>query len=151
MSRSSILERLYELDQDKTSDNIKVTKLMYDVLHNRISVDDAESELKVIDPFYIRYEFLQNLKGKPIYKNIQEFRKGNLSIIETMKMVSSLVTQILIQVEHDDTLNPKSLQIDDLLNILSQYSNDPLTINTELINSLLDSYGWKEEKLDDNQ
>lgn len=149
MKRSSILERLYELNADDSSDKKSISKLMYDVIHNKVSTEDAESQLRVIDPFYIRYEFLQNLKGKPIYKNISEFRKGNLSNIEIMKMISSLITQILIQIEHNPEITAKSLQIDVLLSILKDYSENPSNIDFDRINSLLDNYGWKDQS-DDN-
>lgn len=147
MNRSSILERLYELNHDKSVDKESVSKLMNDVISKKVSESEAESELRSIDPAYIRTSFLQNLKGKPIYKNISEYKKGNLSDIEIMKMISSLITQIFIQVEHNDEITPKSLQVDELLEIISQYSNKSI-IDTNKIDSLLDDYGW--EGKDDN-
>lgn len=143
MKRGDIIERLYEL---RSSDSLKesVDSLMNDVLSNKITTEDAESKLRDIDPKYIKHEFLQNLKGKPIYKNIIEYKKDKLTNIQIAKMVSSLITQILIQTEQFSSLDPKSLQIDTLLEIIKEYSEDPSVINRSKIDDLLSNYGWED-------
>lgn len=147
MERRLLIERMYELNADPNTNKDELTKLMFDVLHNKISTDDAESKLRLLDPMYIRYEFIQNLVGKPIYKNIEDFKKGNLSEILIAKMVSSLVTQVLIQVEKNPEISAKSLQIDSLLDILHEYS-ETSKINVDKLNSLLINYGWSDSPND---
>ena len=142
MKRSDIFERLYELNDSDKKDS--VTKVMYDLINNKITNEEAEMQLRLIDPYYARYEFLQNLKGKPIYKNIIEFKKGNLSDIQIIKMVSSLITQILIQKEQNADLDINSLQVDVLLDMIKRYSvgNE---IDFDRLNDLLDQYGWSDQ------
>ena len=142
MKRSNILERLYELNNDdEVPYKDTVTKLMYDVIHNNITTDEAELQLRSIDPTYTRYEFLQNLKGKPVFNNINEYKRGNLKDIEIAKMISSLVTQILIQHEQNSNVSIKSLQIDVLLDLLKEFS-ETSTINSQKLDYVLSQYGW---------
>lgn len=147
MNRSSIIERLYELNQsDFEIDKDRINQLMYDVLNNKVSIEDAEVELRSIDPSYTRYEFLQNLKGKPIYQSIKDYKKDKLNNIQIAKMVSSLITQILIQHEKNPSVSCKALQIDALIEILSDYSSYGLeVIDRKLLDHLLDVYGWDDQ------
>lgn len=141
MKRSSIIERIYELQEDNSQDKESLTKLFYDVIHNNITIDDAELQLRSIDPSYSRYEFLQNLKGKPVFNNINEYKKGNLDEIQIAKIISSLITQILIQHELNPDVSINSLQIDVLLDLLKEFS-ETNQINSQKLDYVLSQYGW---------
>lgn len=151
MNRSSILERLYELkdylekDSELESSSRDVDLLIEDFLSNKVSISDVEVKLRSMDPSYIRSEFLHNLEGKPVYQSIKDYKKGKLTQIQIAKMVSSLITQVLIQCERDPSINCKSLQIGGLMKVLEEYSHNSEIINTELLDYLLASYGWIDE------
>lgn len=146
MSKSSVLERLYELDsiEGQEVDKNSINKLMYDLLHNKITPEEVESELRRIDPAYVRYDFLMNLKDKPIGKSIKEYKEGNLNDVQIAKMLSSLVTQIFIQIEKNDKISIQDLQIDYVLNVIQEYANSG-SINYDEVDMLLDRYGWSDD------
>lgn len=145
MNRIDIIERLYELTSiSEGADVDRVNSLKDDIISNKIDEKSAELELRKIDPYYIRYEFLNNLKNKPIYKNIKEYKKGNLSNIQIAKIISSLITQILIQNEQNSEINIKSLQIDVLADMIKDFADNPDNIDHDKLDFILDKFGWSD-------
>lgn len=145
MNRIDIMERLYELKSiSEGADTEKVITLLDDIIRNKVSEESAELELRKIDPYYVRHEFLKNLKNKPIYKNIVEYKKGNLSNVQIAKIISSLITQILIQSEQNDEINIKSLQIDVLADMIKDYADNPDRIDFDKLDFILDKFGWSD-------
>ena len=112
------------------NDSEKISKIRDMILNSNKNID-------------IDINFIQSIKNKVIYKNMKKLLDddNSLSTLDKAKMVTSLITHCIIDIEINNT-NKKDYPIVDLYVILGYYINDDIDkFNHEVINFINDRYG----------
>lgn len=122
------------------SDDVKskISDLQDSFLVNEISAEDVYSQLSsIIDVSNGWYDIL---KTKPVHKNLLLVLNEKITDpTEVAKIVSSMVTQLIIRKIADPDLDYNLVRLSDWINILSDYSNT-LTIDLSRVKSLIQDF-----------
>lgn len=122
------------------SDDVKskISDLQDSFLVNEISAEDVYSQLSsIIDVSNGWYDIL---KTKPVHKNLLLVLNEKITDpTEVAKIVSSMVTQLIIRKIADPNLDYNLVRLSDWINILSDYSNT-LTIDLSRVKLLIQDF-----------
>jgi len=154
MDRSEVLEQLYAKLPDKRAD-----ELIDLVLSDESYIAEAEDYLLNGDEPQEQINIFAAIKGKPLYKNTLKFMEDETeNVYVIMKMLSSIITQILIQCELRENKTPYNI-LDKLTKLLLEISKEGDFISADLkeeIKSEIYFLGWESptierqgEELDD--
>lgn len=127
-SRQELIKSLCLVISNNTDKSVEANNLLKKLLSNTISVNDCISEynnLVGITTSANTY-FIDKYHNKPLGKSLHNFTKHKLSIIETAKLLSSLVTHSLIEINLGTEVDTGLPQLLTLLNkiVISNYTND---------------------------
>lgn len=112
------------------------------LLSNEISIDQANLELLKLQPIELYQEWWSIISKKPIHKNLLNILNNKIEDIdEIAKIVSSLMTQLIIRKHADPSIDLTALHFGDLLEILSDYyTNNGTHINVDKFKSIINLY-----------
>lgn len=150
MDRSSLMKSICYLALDSDSKDkeckSKALSLLEDFTAHRI--DEATA--------YDRYQAILNsnsgywsdkYKSKVVYESLQKYQAGKLDNIATAKMVSSLITHSLIEMEQNDSATLEDMGVHELSDILQEMlSSDLHESCSSTLDSVLHKYGYLEDK-----
>lgn len=128
-SRQELIKSLCLVISNNTDKSVEANDLLKKLLSNEISVSDCISEYNDLvgdaDSVSTTY-FIDKYHNKPLGKSLHNFTKHKLSIIETAKLLSSLVTHSLIEINLGTEVDTGLPQLLTLLNkiVISNYTND---------------------------
>lgn len=116
--------------------------LQQQLLSNKVSVEQANIEILKLTPIELYQEWWSIISKKPIHKNLLNILNDKIEDpTEIAKIVSSLMTQLIIRKNADPTIDLSLLHFGDLLEILSDYYNNNCSyINTNKFKSIINSY-----------
>lgn len=116
--------------------------LQQQLLNNEIPVEQINTEILKLKPSKLYQEWWSIISKKPIHKNLLNIVNDKIeNVDEIAKIVSSLMTQLIIRKNADPTLDLSLLHFGDLLNILSDYYNSNSSyINVDKFKSIINSY-----------
>ena len=120
MSRQQIIERICSLINADNSNEIKnsAQSLLADFSSNRVSLNEAVDRLNDLENSKSRYWESIDLP-KSLFDNIKKFKKGELSDIQRIKLVSSVITRCAIEIEYHPDINPDTTGIYDFMKYLN--------------------------------
>ena len=112
------------------------------LLNNEVSVEQANIEILKLRPSELYQEWWSIISKKPIHKNLLNILNDKIeNVDEIAKIVSSLMTQLIIRKNADPTLDLSLLHFGDLLSILSDYYNSNAShIDIDKFKSIINSY-----------
>lgn len=112
------------------------------LLNNEVSVEQANIEILKLQPSELYQEWWSIISKKPIHKNLLNILNNKIeNTDEIAKIVSSLMTQLIIRKNADPTLDLSLLHFGDLLSILSDYYNNNASyIDIDKFKSIINSY-----------
>ena len=146
MNQAEVLEELYERLPNKEADELIDLVLSDDSNISKAVAFLSKSKMSELN--ITPYDFFAGINGKPIYKTVAKFMNGELNdVIQVLKMLSSLLTQIFIQCELRG-LNPGNFcikNITDVINKISQVSELDISIADDVKNIII-GLGWNVEK-----
>lgn len=116
--------------------------LQQQLLNNEVSVEQANIEILKLRPSELYQEWWSIISKKPIHKNLLNILNDKIeNTDEIAKIVSSLMTQLIIRKNADPTLDLSLLHFGDLLSILSDYYNSNAShICVDKFKSIINSY-----------
>lgn len=128
-----------EINDSSISENRdKARKLLNELISNRIT--EEEALIRLSD--YNKYWKSVNLP-KSLYDNLKKFRKSELTNIQKTKLVSSIVTRCLIEIEYHPDLNPELTGIYEFLDYLNYLLNKSTkSYEEQTLTELLIKYGF---------
>lgn len=99
MTKSEVLEELYGQLPDREAD-----RLIDMILEDDSALPKAEAWITRGNPITLEgYNLFAGIKTKPIYRTVAKFMEGGIDDpVQTLKMLSSVLTQIFIQCELRD-------------------------------------------------
>ena len=105
---------------------------------------------------YDRYQSILNensgywsdkYKSKVVYESLQKYKDGKLDNLATAKMVSSLITHSLIEMDLNESATLESMGTKELVQVLSDILNSELNEScSDMLNTILYRYGYLEDK-----
>lgn len=112
------------------------------LLNNEVPVEQANIEILKLQPSELYQEWWSIISKKPIHKNLLNILNNKIeNTDEIAKIVSSLMTQLIIRKNADPTLDLSLLHFGDLLSILSDYYNNNASyIDIDKFKSIINSY-----------
>lgn len=146
MSRSEIIELLCNLVLDDTNQKQIADSILANLVRNKISVDEAIAQYNSLMQSKKGY-WVGKLKSKVVYEALKKYQRGEQSPLDTSKMISSLITHAIIELQSSDNASMSDLGIPELLDMLSISLLD--SDNPEFLNKLdevLRTYGYLDEK-----
>lgn len=85
-------------------------------------------------------EWYEIIKNKPVYKNLLAISDGKITDSTIIaKVVSSMITQIIIRKNADPSLDFNVVRLNDWIKILENYTNT-LTIDIDKVKNLIQDY-----------
>ena len=92
ITRQELIELLYEQKEAHK----EYEPVLNELLESKITVDEAVDKAIKIEEEINSLSFLPAIMDKPLFKNIRRFVNEELDDLETMKMLSSILTQLFI-------------------------------------------------------
>ena len=116
--------------------------LQQQLLNNEVSIEQANAEILNLKPSELYQEWWSIISKKPIHKNLLNILNDKIkNVDEIAKIVSSLMTQLIIRKHADPTTDLSLLHFGDLLNILSDYyRNNEACIDIDKFKSIINLY-----------
>lgn len=149
MSRSELIGRICSVvnGSDYSANQKSNAKLLLEKLTARkVSEEDAAEQYQSIlnenDAYWI-----DKLKPKAVYESLKRYRSGNLDSIGVAKMVSSLITHGLIEIQKSGSASVSSLGLAELSECLNSIINSNLNecLTTQL-DEILTKYGYLQKE-----
>lgn len=112
------------------------------LLNNEVSVEQINAEILKLRPSELYQEWWSIISKKPIHKNLLNIINDKIeNVDEIAKIVSSLMTQLIIRKNADPKIDLAALRFGDLLEILSDYYiNNASHINVDKFKSIINLY-----------
>lgn len=146
MSRSEIIELLCNIILDDPNQKQIADSILNNLIRNRISVEDAAEQCKLLMHSKQGY-WVGKLKSKVVYEALKKYQKNEQLPLDTSKMISSLITHAIIELQSNAQLTKSDLGIPELLDLLSMSLSDQLSEEFYLkLDEFLRNYGYLEEK-----
>lgn len=149
MSRSELIGSICSVvnSSDYSANQKSNAKLLLERLTARkISEEDAAEQYQSILNEADAY-WLDKLKPKAVYESLKRYRSGNLDSIGVAKMVSSLITHGLIEVQKSESASVSSLGLAELSECLSSIINSNLNeCSTTQLDEVLAKYRYLQKE-----
>lgn len=150
LNRQSLIKEISFLALDKEryskQQNEQAIQLLAELTAKRIDESVA----------YDRYQSILNAnsgywsdkyKSKVVYESLQKYQQGKLNNIATAKMVSSLITHALIEMELNESATLDDMGVKELAGVLQNMLNSELNEScSDMLNPILYRYGYLEDK-----
>lgn len=146
MDRPELIESLCSLILEDANLKMEANNLLTDLISNRIDVLDASARYEALLRSRRGY-WVYRLKSKVVYSALKKYQKGDQSMLDTSKMISSLITHSIIELQSNPKINPQDLGIPELIELLNMSlfdSANPDFFNR--LNNVLIEYGYLEKK-----
>lgn len=116
--------------------------LQQQLLNNEVSTEYANSIILNFTPVELYQQWWSIISKKPIHRSLLNILNDKVvDVNEIAKIVSSMITQLIIRKIADPTIDLSLLRFDDLLSILSDYSkNNASHINVDKFKSIINLY-----------
>lgn len=150
LDRSTLMKDICYLALDSDSKNkeckSKALALLEDFTAHRIDESTAYDRYKSILNSNSGY-WSDKYKSKVVYESLQKYQAGKLDNLATAKMVSSIITHSLIEMEQNDSVTLDDMGVQELSNILQEMINSDLNEScSNALNAILYKYGYLENK-----
>lgn len=140
-NRSNLLITIASLIQQNSFNESSVKELSdlrFQILNNEISIEDAYSQLT--SSILFPDEWYEIIKKKPIHRNLLAISNGKIEDpLEIIKIVSSMITQLIIRKIADPALDYKLVRFNDWVSILQNYANTS-EVDIEKVKTLIHNY-----------
>lgn len=146
MNRPDLIESLCNIILEDSSLKSEANALLTDLTSNKIDLQDALTRYNALIQKKRGY-WVGKLKSKVVYSALKKYQKGEQSLLDTIKMISSLITHSIIELQTDSSITAKDLGIPELIDLLSISLFD--SSNPEFpkrLNEVLLEYGYLDEK-----
>ena len=146
MDRPELIESLCSLILEDANLKMEANNLLTDLISNRIDVLDASARYEALLKSRRGY-WVHRLKSKVVYSALKKYQKGDQSMLDTSKMISSLITHSIIELQLNPKISPQDLGISELIELLnmSLFDSDNPEFSNRLNNVLIE-YGYLEKK-----
>lgn len=150
-SRSALIENVCSVViEEGYSPNQKESaqKLLENLTLNKVGLDEAQAEYsRILSEGSLGGYWINKHKSKVVYESLQQYSQGKLDWIGTCKMISSLITHSLIEMQINESVTKEELGIPDLSraleNLLSESINEDID---NQIKDILTKYGYLDEE-----
>lgn len=148
MNRSEIIELLCNIILDDPNQKQIADSILASLIRNRISVDEAVEQYNLLMESRDKKGYwVGKLKSKVVYEALKKYQKGEQSLIDTSKMLSSLITHALIELQSNEQVTKSDLGIPELVDLLTMSLSDQLPEEFySRLNEVLRNYGYLDEK-----
>lgn len=146
MNRPDLIESLCDIILEDSNLKSEANALLSDLTSNKIDLQDALAKYNLLIQKKRGY-WIDKLKPKAVYSALKKYQKGEQSQLDTSKMISSLITHGIIELQSDSNISAKDLGIPELIDLLSISLFD--SSNPEFsrkLNDVLLEYGYLDEK-----
>lgn len=123
LSRSEVIELLCNVILDDSNQKQVADNILANLIRNAITVDQAYQEYQDLLRSNSKY-WIDKIKPKAVYEALKKYEKGDLDRLSTSKMISSLITHAIIELQSNPNVSINNLGITDLSNILNASFSD---------------------------
>lgn len=146
MNRSEIIELLCNIILDDPNQKQIADGILASLIRNRISVEEAVEQYNALMQSKQGY-WVGKLKSKVVYEALKKYQKGEQLLLDTSKMISSLITHAIIELQSNTQVTKSDLGIPELLDLLNMSLSDQLPEEFySRLNEVLRNYGYLDEK-----
>lgn len=150
LNRQSLIKEIsfLALDKEKYSkqQNDQAIQLLAELTAKRIDESVAYDLYQSILNANSAY-WSDKYKSKVVYESLQKYQQGKLNNIATAKMVSSLITHALIEMELTESATLDDMGVKELAGVLQSMLNSELDEScSDMLNPILYRYGYLEDK-----
>lgn len=147
MNRSEIIEKLCNLILDDPAQKPKANDILTSLMKGQIDVLQAVeryNDLINSKPSY----WVGKLKPKAVYESLKKYTKGNQDSLDTSKMISSLITHAIIEMQHNSAVTQQDLGVPELITLLKESLSGERHLEEfrSQMDSVLKKYGYLDEK-----
>lgn len=150
MNRQQLIKEISFLALDKQNynqhQNEQAVQLLAELTAKRIDESVASERYREILESSSGY-WSDKYKSKVVYESLQKYQQGKLDNISTAKMVSSLITHALIELELNETASLTDMGVKDLAELLCNTLSSELNESiSDRLDPILYKYGYLKDK-----
>lgn len=133
----------HEYTEDQKS---KAKQLLADFVSGKVDNDQAEKSYSdIVSTGSNGGYWINKHKAKVVYASLKKYQINQLEDIEIRKMISSIITHSIIEMQMNPSITPEELGINELIDLLKYIMNNP--INRSKIDDVLYRYGYLSNKV----
>lgn len=147
MNRSELIEALCNLILTDSAKQSSAELILKDLTSNRISTEEAADRYALITAETSTAYWFNKMKSKVVYDSLKKYLHNELDSIGISKMLSSMITHSIIEIQKNPMVSQSELGIPKLLSLLSAslMEETPDGFDDDL-KDFLRNYGYMDEK-----